>query len=122
MAAVADVRPAVAVIDVDLPAPAGWTGLARLRERTAECVVVMLADRGEPAGVRCALTVDPLGLLSRQAAADILTRVIRQVAAGRPVIDPEQRSPATGSRSCGFSGGFSAEIHVCSHRWLRRGA
>jgi two-component system response regulator DesR len=88
-AVVAELRPAVAVIDVDLPAPTGSTGVAFLWELTAECSVVMLADRGDPAGIRRAMAVDPLGLLSRQAPAEVLTRVIRQVAAGRPVIDPE---------------------------------
>jgi two-component system, NarL family, response regulator DesR len=86
---VAEVRPAVAVIDVDLPAATGSTGVAYLRELTAECSVVMLADRGDPTGVRRAMTVDPLGLLSRQAPTEVLTRVIRQVAAGQPVIDPD---------------------------------
>ncbi|GAA4618474.1 response regulator transcription factor [Actinoallomurus liliacearum] len=88
-AEVAELRPAVAVIDIDLPGPAGSTGVAHLRELTAECSVVMLADRGDPMGVRRALAVDPLGLLSRQAPADVLMRVVRQVAVGRPVIDPE---------------------------------
>ncbi|MCO5998518.1 LuxR C-terminal-related transcriptional regulator [Actinoallomurus rhizosphaericola] len=87
--AVATLCPTVAVIDVDLPGPAGSTGVAHLRELTAECSVVMLADRGDPMGVRRAMTVDPLGLLSRQAPADVLMRVVRQVAAGRRMIDPE---------------------------------
>ncbi|MCO6010071.1 response regulator transcription factor [Actinoallomurus purpureus] len=93
-AAVAESRPAVAVIDVDLPPPVGSIGVAHLRELTAECSVVMLADRGDPVGVRRALAVDPLGLLSRQAPVEVLTRVIRQVAAGRPVIDPELAATA----------------------------
>jgi two-component system response regulator DesR len=94
VAAVAEFRPAVAVVDVDLPPPTGSVGLAHLRELTARCAVVMLADRAEAAGVRRALAVDPLGLVSRQAPAGVLKRVIHQVAAGRSMIGPELAATA----------------------------
>ncbi|GAA4630026.1 response regulator transcription factor [Actinoallomurus vinaceus] len=85
-AAVAELRPAVAVIDVDLP---GTDATTRFHGVASECAVVMLADQADPGGVRQALAVDPLGLISRQAPTERLTRCVRHVATGRRVIDPE---------------------------------
>ncbi|WP_433179213.1 LuxR C-terminal-related transcriptional regulator [Actinoallomurus sp. CA-150999] len=85
-AAVAELRPAVAVIDVDLP---GTEAATRFHAVASGCAVVMLADQADPGGVRRALAVDPLGLISRQAPAELVTRCVRHVATGRRVIDPE---------------------------------
>jgi two-component system, NarL family, response regulator DesR len=86
VAAVMELRPAVAVIDVDLP---GTDATTRFHGVASGCAVVVLADQADPGGVRRALAVDPLGLISRRAPAELVTRYVRHVATGRRVIDPE---------------------------------
>ncbi|GAB3990204.1 response regulator transcription factor [Actinoallomurus acanthiterrae] len=85
-AAVTELRPTVAVIDVDLP---GTDATTRFHGMASGCAVVMLADQTDPGGVRRALAADPLGLISRRAPAELVTRCVRHVATGRRVIDPE---------------------------------
>jgi two-component system response regulator DesR len=92
-AAVAELRPAVAVINVDLP---GTDAATRFHGVASGCAVVMLADQADPGGVRRALAVDPLGLISRQAPAELLRRCVRPSTGGRPqraVVDPARVRP-----------------------------
>lgn len=89
LAAVArDVRPSVAVIDASLPPSDGPAEAARLREVAPGCAVVMLVDRAEPAALSRALSARPLGLLSNEAPAELLTHCVRRVVAGRRLVDP----------------------------------
>lgn len=81
--------PEVAVIDVDLPPYGGAEAATLLRKSLPDCAIVMLVGLGDSAGLSRAMAVEPLGLLTREAPVDLLTSVVRRVAAGRRVVDPD---------------------------------
>jgi two-component system response regulator DesR len=80
--------PAVAVIDVDLPSGGGATAVSNLKQTQPDCAIVMLVGHDDAAGIGRAMAVKPLGLLSREASAGLLTRCVRRVAGGHRVVDP----------------------------------
>lgn len=87
-AAARDLRPAVAVVDASLPPSGGPEEVARLCEAAPGCAVVMLVDQTDPGALSRAMSARPLGLLSSEAPAELLTSCVRRVASGRRVTDP----------------------------------
>ncbi|WP_329249448.1 response regulator transcription factor [Actinoallomurus sp. NBC_01490] len=85
----AELKPRVAVIDVELP-PEGGSAVAGLLARTLPaCATVMLVGRDDPGHLSRAMPVRPLGLISREAPVELLTWCVRRVASGRRVVDPD---------------------------------
>ncbi|MGW2817254.1 response regulator transcription factor [Streptomyces sp. NPDC001415] len=89
VAAALEHRPDVAVIDVGLPGTDGLTAAARLRERLPECAVLILTSLGRPGTLRRALTAQVSGYLLKDAPPQELAAAVRDVAAGRRVIDSQ---------------------------------
>lgn len=81
--------PEVAVIDVDLPPTGGAAVATELQERLPACATVMLVGLGDSGGLSRAMSIQPLGLITREAPVDLLTWCVRRVAAGRRVVDPD---------------------------------
>ena len=89
VATASEVKPEVAVIDVDLP-PVGGSAVATLLQETLpECATIMLVGRGDSTGLSRAMAVGPLGLITREAPVELLTWSVRRVATGRRVVDPD---------------------------------
>lgn len=84
--AVAEHRPDVAVLDLDMP---GLDGLAVAEQIVDRCGVVMLTGLGRPGHLRRALAAGVLGFLGKDASADELAVAIRNVHAGRRHVDAE---------------------------------
>ncbi|MGI5195706.1 response regulator transcription factor [Streptomyces sp. CA-288835] len=84
-----DCTPDVAVIDVDLPGLDGLSAAAQLAEQLPSCRTLILTSLGRPGTLRKALAAQVSGFLLKDAPADRLADAVRQVAAGRRVIDPQ---------------------------------
>jgi two-component system, NarL family, response regulator DesR len=81
-------RPDVAVLDIDLPGMDGLTAAGHLRERLPECHALVLTGHGKPGNLLRALQAHVRGYIVKDAPGDALTDGIRQVAAGKRVVDP----------------------------------
>ncbi|WP_354643033.1 response regulator transcription factor [Kitasatospora camelliae] len=83
------VRPDVAVIDVDLPGIDGLTAAAELREKLPACRTLILTSLGRPGTLRRAMAAHVCGFLLKDAPPDQLAHAVRAVAQGQRVIDPQ---------------------------------
>ncbi|MFJ6674878.1 DNA-binding response regulator [Actinosynnema sp. NPDC091369] len=81
-------RPDVAVLDIDLPGLDGLTAAERLHEALPGCRVLVLTGHGKPGNLLRALQAHVRGYIVKDAPGDALTDGIRQVAAGKRVVDP----------------------------------
>ena len=84
-----DVRPDVAVIDIDLPGMDGLTAADLLHRRLPECRVLILTGLSQPGNLLRALKAHVRGFIVKDAPAKTLANGIRRVAAGERVIDPD---------------------------------
>ncbi|SDK82326.1 response regulator transcription factor [Nonomuraea jiangxiensis] len=89
-----EIRPDVAVVDIDLPVLDGITAAASLRERLPSCRVLVLTAMGQPGHVRRALAAGIEAFLVKDAPGDRLADAIRRTAAGLRVLDAELVSAA----------------------------
>ena len=83
------VRPDVAVIDIDLPGLDGLSAAAQLNERLPSCKTLILTGLSQPGNLLRALKVHVRGFLLKDAPAPQLANAIRSVASGLRVLDPE---------------------------------
>ncbi|WP_093909751.1 DNA-binding response regulator [Streptomyces sp. cf386] len=83
-----EVRPNIAVLDIDLPGIDGIRAAARLHEELPECRTVILTSLGRPGNLRRALEAHVSGFLLKDHDPAQLADAIRSVAAGQQVIDP----------------------------------
>ncbi|MEU8798509.1 response regulator transcription factor [Spirillospora sp. NPDC048819] len=84
-----EVRPDVAVLDIDLPGLDGLAAAGELYERLPECRALVLTGLSQPGNLLRALKVHVRGFIVKDAPADTLADGIRRVAAGERVIDPD---------------------------------
>ncbi|MEU8322971.1 response regulator transcription factor [Nonomuraea sp. NPDC048881] len=89
-----DVRPDVAVVDIDLPVTDGITAAAELRERLPSCRILVLTAMGQPGHLRRALAAGIEAFLVKDAPGDRLAEAIRRTAAGLRVLESELVSSA----------------------------
>ncbi|MFI5807647.1 DNA-binding response regulator [Streptomyces sp. NPDC051561] len=82
-------RPDVAVIDHDLPGTDGLTAAMELHERLPECRTLILTSLGRPGILRRALLAQVHGFLLKDSPPDQLATAVRNVAAGKRVVDPQ---------------------------------
>src|SRR5579863_4077779 len=82
-------RPDIAIIDIDLPGLDGLSAAAELHEVMPECKTLILTNLGRAGTLRRALAAHVSGYLLKDAPPEQLATAIRDVAAGRRVIDPQ---------------------------------
>jgi two-component system response regulator DesR len=82
-------RPDVAIIDIDLPGLDGLAAAVLLHEKLPDCRTLILTNLGRPGTLRRALSAHVSGYILKDAPPDQLATAIRNVAAGRRVIDPQ---------------------------------
>jgi two-component system response regulator DesR len=87
-------KPDVAVIDIDLPDLDGLTAAGRLNKELPACRTVILTNLTGAGMVRRALAARVSGYLLKDAPPEQLAVTIRDVAAGRGVIDMELATSA----------------------------
>jgi two-component system, NarL family, response regulator DesR len=81
--------PDVAIIDVDLPVMDGLTAAEALHSAVPSCRTLILTGLGRPGTLRRALSVSVSGFLLKEAPSERLAEAVREVAAGRRIIDPQ---------------------------------
>ncbi|GAA2576588.1 MULTISPECIES: response regulator transcription factor [Streptomyces] len=86
---VQELRPDVAIVDIDLPGLDGLSAADRLRTAVPECQVLILTSLGRPGTFRRAMAAKVSGFLLKDAPPDQLADAVRKVAAGGRVIDPQ---------------------------------
>ncbi|MES4905975.1 MULTISPECIES: response regulator transcription factor [unclassified Streptomyces] len=84
-----ELRPDVAVLDIDLPGVDGLTAAAELHTAVPECRTMMLTSLGRPGNLRRALAAHVSGFLLKDSTPDKLCDAIRAIAKGERVIDPQ---------------------------------
>jgi two-component system response regulator DesR len=120
-----DVRPDVAVIDIDLPGIDGLTAASQLRGKLPDCRTLILTSLGRPGTLRRAMAAQVSGFLLKDAPPDRLAHAVRAIAQGQRVIDPQLALSAWDSPSNPLSprelevlrlaarGADAAEIAAC---------
>jgi two-component system response regulator DesR len=83
------VKPDVAVLDIDLPGCDGLTAAEQLHRRLPECRTLVLTGLSQPGHLLRALHAHVRGFVVKDAPVATLAAGIRAVAEGRRVIDPE---------------------------------
>ncbi|WP_190122119.1 response regulator transcription factor [Streptomyces inusitatus] len=83
-----EVRPDVALLDIELPGRSGLDAAAELRDEVPECRVLILTTFGRPGYLRRAMEAGAVGFLVKDGPVEELARAIRRVLTGETVIDP----------------------------------
>lgn len=95
-----ELRPNVAVIDIDLPGMDGLTAAAELHEKVPDCRTLILTSLGRPGTLRRALSARVGGFILKDAPAAELANAIRGVAVGRRVVNGQLALAAWDSPDC----------------------
>lgn len=82
-------RPDVAVLDIDLPGLDGISASNLLYQNLPDCRTLILTSLGRPGNLRRALAAHAAGFMLKDAEPDLLAAAIRAVAAGERAIDPK---------------------------------
>jgi two-component system response regulator DesR len=83
------VQPDIAIIDIDLPGLDGLSAAAQLHEKMPSCRTLILTNLGRAGTLRRALAAHVSGYMLKDAPPEQLATAIRNIAAGRRVIDPQ---------------------------------
>ena len=81
-------RPAVAVLDLNMPGGSSLDAIAMLRDTTPETAIVVLTMQDDPAFARQALRNGALGFVLKEAADEELLEAVRMAARGRTYLNP----------------------------------
>jgi two-component system response regulator DesR len=101
--------PEVAIIDIDLPGKGGLTAAAELHDKVPECRTLVVTSLGRPGTLRRALPARVAGFILKEAPAEKLANAIRDVAAGRRVVDADLALTAGENTECPLT---SREVEV----------
>ncbi|MFI7614934.1 response regulator transcription factor [Nonomuraea terrae] len=91
VAAVAEHRPDVAVLDIEMP---GMDGLSAAEQISTQCKIVILTSLGRPGYLRRAMAAGVSGFLGKDASAEELAMAIRKVQGGGRYLDAELAAAA----------------------------
>ncbi|HEY1687963.1 MAG TPA: response regulator transcription factor [Solirubrobacteraceae bacterium] len=128
LASALQLRPQVALLDIEMPGRSGLDVAGDLAEQLPQCRVLILTTFGRPGYMRRAMEAGAAGFLLKDAPASELARAIRRAAAGERVVDPglaaaalsEGLSPLTSreqevlcaARSGGTIAELAGELHL----------
>jgi two-component system response regulator DesR len=89
-----EVRPDVAVLDIEMPGRSGLDAAADLHAELPDCKILIVTTFGRPGYLRRAVENGAGGFLLKDAPAEQLAGALREVVAGRRVIDPNLAAAA----------------------------
>lgn len=98
--AASEARPDVALLDIEMPGMDGLAAAAELRKRHPGTSIVILTTFGRPGYLRRAMESGVSGFIVKDSPADKLAETIRQVRAGRKVIDSDLAASALAEGAC----------------------
>lgn len=81
-------RPSVVVMDLNLPGIGGLAAIRRIVGRDPEARILVFSIHDEPVYVSRALEAGALGYISKSCEPDMLVEAVRQIAAGKPFLEP----------------------------------
>jgi two-component system response regulator DesR len=88
VAAAAEHRPDVALLDIEMPGGSGLDAAVALREQVPTCRVLILTTFSRPGYLRQAMEAGARGFLVKDAPVHELATAIRRTLAGEQVVDP----------------------------------
>ncbi|MEV5711966.1 response regulator transcription factor [Actinoallomurus sp. NPDC052274] len=106
-----ELRPDVAVLDIELPGRSGLDAAADLHAALPDCKILIVTTFGRPGYLRRAMEAGASGFLVKDGPVEDLSAAIRRVLAGERVVDPEL---ATAALSAGPSPLTPRECDVLS--------
>lgn len=89
-----EVRPDVAVLDIEMPGRSGLDAAAELHAELPGCKILIVTTFGRPGYLRRAMEAGASGFLVKDGPVEDLARAIRRVLAGERVVDPELATAA----------------------------
>jgi two-component system response regulator DesR len=92
--------PDVAVIDIDLPGKDGLTAAVEIHAGLPDCRTLIVTSLGRPGTLRRALSARVSGFILKDSPAEKLANAIREVAAGRRVVDGDLAFTAWENTDC----------------------
>jgi two-component system response regulator DesR len=95
-----DSNPDVALLDIEMPGLDGLAAAAALKRASPDTGIVILTTFGRPGYLRRAMESGVSGFIVKDSPADKLAETIRQVRAGRRVIDPDLAAAALAGGAC----------------------
>ncbi|MEV4759764.1 response regulator transcription factor [Micromonospora sp. NPDC049559] len=87
-------RPDVALLDLQMPAPDGIEVARRLAAELPDCRSIIVTSHGRPGYLKSALAAGVRGFLPKTVSARTLAQVVRKVAGGGRHVDPELAAEA----------------------------
>ncbi|MEV0400904.1 response regulator transcription factor [Actinoallomurus sp. NPDC050550] len=106
-----ELRPDVAVLDIEMPGRSGLDAAADLHAELPNCKILIVTTFGRPGYLRRAMEAGASGFLVKDGPVEELSAAIRRVLAGERVVDPEL---ATAALSAGPSPLTQRECDVLS--------
>ncbi len=94
IAVIAEHRPDVAVLDLQMPGADGIEVAETVRRTLPGCQVVFVTSHGRPGYLKKALAAGVKGFLPKTVSATVLAGAVRQVAGGGRYVDPELAADA----------------------------
>lgn len=95
-----ELKPDVAVLDIDMPGLDGLAAAERLARELPSARLVIVTAHGRPGNLRRAMAAGVRGFLGKDAPGAQLATVIRQVHAGARYIDPQLAADALAAEEC----------------------
>jgi two-component system response regulator DesR len=89
-----EVRPDVAVLDIEMPGRSGLDAAADLHAQLPACKILIVTTFGRPGYLRRAMEAGASGFLVKDGPVEDLAHAIRRVLAGERVVDPELATDA----------------------------
>jgi two-component system, NarL family, response regulator DesR len=89
-----EVRPDVAVLDIEMPGRSGLDAAAVLHAELPACKILIVTTFGRPGYLRRAMEAGASGFLVKDGPVEDLAHAIRRVLAGERVVDPELATDA----------------------------
>lgn len=94
LASALQVRPDVALLDLQLPGPDGIEVARRLATQLPDCRCIIVTSHARPGYLKSALAAGVRGFLPKTASSQTLGGVVRTVAGGGRYVDPELAAEA----------------------------
>jgi two-component system, NarL family, response regulator DesR len=89
-----EVRPDVAVLDIEMPGRSGLDAAAELHAELPDCKILIVTTFGRPGYLRRAMEAGASGFLVKDGPVEDMAHAIRRVLAGERVVDPELATAA----------------------------